>query len=282
MSGAESYRERAITFGEDGALVGVITEPAARTNRPAVVLWNAGLLHRVGPSRLNVELARGLAAEGFCSLRFDLSGLGDSGVARTAGVAAERNMGDLRAALDYLQQQEGVAQAILIGLCSAADLAHRMAVADGRVCGLVALDGYAYPTAGFVLRRVAAFARDPRRLAGFVRRRVRRLLARGVVAAPTSSMEDQFRWYAPPRAQAQADLAGFVGRGLRLLYVYSGEAFYYYNHAGQFWKMYPGLDFRGLAAAEYYPSADHLFTQAKNRADLIARIRRWAREGCRG
>lgn len=277
MSAAECYRERAITFGEDGALVGVITEPARPANRPAVVLWNAGLLHRVGPSRLNVELARTLAAEGFCCLRFDLSGLGDSGAARTAGVAAERNMADIRAALDHLQRHEGMERAILIGLCSAADSAHRMAVADPRVCGMVALDGYAYPTVGFVLRRVAVFARDPRRLAGYVCRRLRRLCARNR-PAPAVSMEEQFRWYAPPRAQAQADLAGFVARGLRLLYVYSGEAFYYYNHAGQFWKMYPGLDFRGLAEAEYYPSADHLFTQVQNRANLVARICLWARE----
>ena len=43
-----------------------------------IVIFNAGAVHRVGPNRMTVTLARRLAAMGLPSLRFDLEGLGDS------------------------------------------------------------------------------------------------------------------------------------------------------------------------------------------------------------
>ena len=80
-------REEAVVFGRASALVGVITDPPAG-GRPAhamaVILLNAGLLHRVAPNRLYVELARGLAAQGFAAFRFDFSGIGDSNVRRNS------------------------------------------------------------------------------------------------------------------------------------------------------------------------------------------------------
>ena len=58
--------ERAITFGAMGGLVGVLSEPERSTRRdvPAVLLWNVGINHHVGPSRIWVDLARRLADSG--------------------------------------------------------------------------------------------------------------------------------------------------------------------------------------------------------------------------
>ena len=68
--------ERALTFGDERHLVGILTEPAPSGRggeeglaeaggedlRPGVVFLNSGILHRVGASRIYVKLARRLAA----------------------------------------------------------------------------------------------------------------------------------------------------------------------------------------------------------------------------
>jgi hypothetical protein len=73
-------KERAHTFGSHQGLVGITCEPDAGPglDLPGFIFFNIGLNHRVGPQRVQVELARALAVQGFASLRFDLSGLGDS------------------------------------------------------------------------------------------------------------------------------------------------------------------------------------------------------------
>ena len=68
MSGPD---EMVVRFGDAESLVGIVTLPSAPTNSTAVVLLNAGVIHRVGPHRMNVQLARRLAARGFTALRFD-------------------------------------------------------------------------------------------------------------------------------------------------------------------------------------------------------------------
>ena len=86
-------RERALTFGPDGGLVGILTEPdpdVARANAPAHVILNSGILHRVGASRLYVQTARSLAEDGITSLRFDFSGIGDSEVRKDSLPIEER------------------------------------------------------------------------------------------------------------------------------------------------------------------------------------------------
>ena len=63
-------REHAFLFGEGGGLVGVLTDPPGLApsrgagGRLGAILLNAGVIHRVGPSRLYVYRARGLAAAG--------------------------------------------------------------------------------------------------------------------------------------------------------------------------------------------------------------------------
>ena len=87
--------ERPLYFGERSNLLGVLTAPAApHPGSPAVILLNAGLLHRVGPNRLHVDVARRLAEAGFTSLRFDMSGVGDSELPGDGGLLdIERSRG---------------------------------------------------------------------------------------------------------------------------------------------------------------------------------------------
>ena len=76
--------EMVVSIGTNDALVGVYTAPACETSRdtpgdaPTVILLNAGVVHRSGPFRLHVEVARRLASLGYPCFRFDLAYLGDS------------------------------------------------------------------------------------------------------------------------------------------------------------------------------------------------------------
>ena len=103
-------RETTSTFGAQGDLLGTITFPEAGRSAPppfGVLLFNAGVIHRVGAHRVNVKLARAFAADGVATLRFDLHGMGDSLRADGRLSYKEQVVADLRAAMDLLQASTG-------------------------------------------------------------------------------------------------------------------------------------------------------------------------------
>jgi alpha-beta hydrolase superfamily lysophospholipase len=137
--------EHAFLFGEGQGLVGVITDPPGFTGRKeggrlGVILLNAGVIHRVGPSRLYVHLARDLAALGCVATRFDHSGIGDSAV-RTDGASFEQSsLQEAQAAMDAMRESRGVDRFVLVGLCSGAVTAFDAAGVDARVVGIVMIN----------------------------------------------------------------------------------------------------------------------------------------------
>lgn len=103
-------------------LFGIRTQPARPTDLPIIVFLNSANEVHIGPARQWVELARGLAAHGFPSVRVDLSGLGDSPA--RPGEAPRQAYGpyllsDVRDVMDAVAG-EGPANLILLGLCSGA------------------------------------------------------------------------------------------------------------------------------------------------------------------
>lgn len=146
MTSTSSIRESALRFGPDDALFGVLSEPlqaATSPARPALLLLNTSVIHRVGPNRMYVPMARRWAAAGYTVLRFDVAGLGDSPL---AGWQARQRMyqkdsvRDVRAAMDWLSSHRGIQRFVLIGLCSGAYLAFHSGLADPRVAGQVMLN----------------------------------------------------------------------------------------------------------------------------------------------
>jgi pimeloyl-ACP methyl ester carboxylesterase len=118
------------------------TRDRARSDLPAIIMTNAGTVHRIGPHRLYVELARELAELGFPDLRMDLSGIGDSPVA-----SGDENLtypatclADCEAAMRALGESVGAQRFIVTGLCSGADIAFKLAVKDRRVAGVVMMN----------------------------------------------------------------------------------------------------------------------------------------------
>jgi hypothetical protein len=77
----ENFTEQAVLLGPRRTLVGIVTRPLVPPDPavPAVVIFNTGIVHRVGHNRMYVTLARMLATAGRVTVRFDQSGLGDSG-----------------------------------------------------------------------------------------------------------------------------------------------------------------------------------------------------------
>jgi pimeloyl-ACP methyl ester carboxylesterase len=113
--------ERSVELGPLG-LFGITAEPATGAAGPLVVFLNAGLIPHVGPARLWVDLARRFAASGVRSVRFDLSGLGDS-PARPAQRLhfsyPPEAIDDIGAVLASLSPEQP-SDAILLGLCAGA------------------------------------------------------------------------------------------------------------------------------------------------------------------
>ncbi|MGZ6098781.1 MAG: alpha/beta fold hydrolase, partial [Myxococcaceae bacterium] len=110
---------------------------------PTVLFLTTASHHRIGPNRLWVRLGRALSALGLQTLRFDLTGVGDSlllpGESPTHAYSRE-SISEVREVMDALEQQTGAHRFILVGLCSGAYLTYHSAVDDPRVAGIVAVN----------------------------------------------------------------------------------------------------------------------------------------------
>ncbi len=271
--------EKAYRFGKGECLVGIITEPDACTRNvslPAVLLLNSGLVHRVGPFRLYVEIARRLTSLGFMVFRFDLSGVGDSKAPRGSQSYDERAVSDVQEAMNMLATKKGVHEFVLMGICSGARLAHQVAVADLRVSGNVVSDGYAYPTWGFYLRYYGPRVRSLSKWRDFLKRRFASVFAKAHDGAVgTELVEELLLVEFPPKAKIRADLVGLIDRGVNLLVIHSGGWDDYYNYRDQFQDAFRSVDFQGKLQLEYFNEATHTFTLLEDRDQLVATICKW-------
>lgn len=146
-------RETTLTFGPHDDLLGTLSDADGQTAAPpfGVLLFNAGVIHRVGAHRVNVKLARRLAADGIATLRFDLHGMGDSMRPDGRLPYKDQVVADLRAAMDVLQQATGAQRFALVGFCSGAMPSYWAAQADPRVSAIVLYDALYFPTLRSVL-----------------------------------------------------------------------------------------------------------------------------------
>lgn len=226
--------ETAHRFGSAAALVAVLTEPPERdrsASRPALLMLNSGLIHRVAPQRLYVRLARHAAELGFTSMRFDFSGIGDSSV-RVDGLPVEDSgVAETREAMDLVERLSGENRFVLAGLCGGGYFSFRTACEDPRVCGLVLLNvrGHLHDADPEVDRRLVerAMARHYRRIARaktYRSKNLRKLLtgrfdARGAIASLWKRRrggEEE-----PETGTMGKRLTALLERGVRVLNIYS-------------------------------------------------------------
>jgi pimeloyl-ACP methyl ester carboxylesterase len=131
-----TYNEQPCLIGPEQSLIGVLTMPET-VNKPAVILLNAGMLHRVGPNRCYVKWARWLAELGYPVLRFDSSGLGDSSISQSTADYDERIHEETAWAMAAVTKACGSDRFILGGLCLGAVNALLAASHEPQVCGVV-------------------------------------------------------------------------------------------------------------------------------------------------
>jgi pimeloyl-ACP methyl ester carboxylesterase len=269
--------EHVCQFGPDQKLVGIMTEPQQGDEHediPAVLMLNAGLLHHVGPHRMSVELSRRLADERIPSLRFDMGGYGDSEISADAQSDDTRTFSDIKYAIDYLEQEHGIKRCVVFGSCSGADNAHAIALRDPRVVGAVFLDGHGYWTFRSYLNHYLPRIIRPSVWANLARRLAK---APRTGEAPTTSVGPQLRRPFDPKLQVRDEIQSLAGRGMQMLYVYTGGVANYYNYANQFFDMFPGLRRNGKIEVEYFPLADHTYTFAEDRERMFTRVAMWYR-----
>lgn len=162
------WSEEISIFGAEQNLMGILSQPKFETpeetpKETGIVLFNAGLLPRSGPNRINVTLARLLSAQGYKVIRFDFSGLGDSQRSRGNQLFEALRVEEIKAAMDLA----GCKQYVLIGICSGGHDCVKAALEDDRVKGICVIEGMYVPyTARYYLKRALVLDKWIRFLTG--------------------------------------------------------------------------------------------------------------------
>jgi hypothetical protein len=280
-------KEDTVLFGPERVLVGTHTfgeQPQGTAPGLGVILTNAGVLSRTGPHGINVLIARALARVGVPSIRFDMSGLGDSRRPARPLPFEQQFIVDTRLALDEAQARHGVRHFAMIGFCSGADIAHLTALQDERLCGLLLWDPYIYPTLRsrflHVLDRMQEFGLPDaarralrgavRAIVGYVRRRQ---TAQGQ-QAPASRLR-YGRTYIPPAREFAAHLRQLLDRGVDIKIVYTGGFRSDYNYASQYRDSFRGLGIADRISCIFLSRADHTLTSRSAQQALLQIVVEW-------
>jgi pimeloyl-ACP methyl ester carboxylesterase len=276
MSGGTN--ERAIIFGAEKSLIGIVTVPvrASSAERPAIVILNTGITYRIGHNRMYVALARTLAEAGHTVLRFDMSGIGDSDNRNDGLAPLEANLADIRDAIDWLAATLRVQRVVLVGLCSGADHAILFAGSDFRVAGVVLIDPNV-PTYGpsYFLRHVLR----PRTWTkfftgkGFFWRFLRTKFFRKI---EITEKDEGVIWQNPiTTPQLLHAFQESTEVGIQILAIFTG------GNRGAYKALINVVKRKGderLTRLEYFDRCDHLFTFEVDRTRLSDVTMEWIRQ----
>lgn len=271
--------ETALAFGSDARLLGLLNH---RTGDAPVacVLMNVGVTQRIGPRRLNVKLARALGAAGIASLRFDLSGIGDSAHAPAPGAYEVQAADDVGRAMDAVEAATGIRQFMLLGICSGAVNGYRVAQRDARVVGLLMFDGYAYPNLKTRLIHDWTRLRSTPlpEIAAKLKRRALRLFGAGQDDAKVSIFFASRDATAPDSAAYARALDALMKRGVDVFVMYSASLLSLYNHHSQFRDVFRGHAFVDRVRCVYAPALDHIPTSQAAQRQFLGEVVGWAKD----
>jgi pimeloyl-ACP methyl ester carboxylesterase len=270
--------ETVVQFGPNQGLLGILTAPDDHgVGDLACLLINAGVIHRIGPHRLNVKIARTLAKKGVTSLRLDLSGLGDSEVAGGDNDFWDQAVIDLQAAMNLLERTQGIKRFVVLGICSGAVNGYWLTKADRRVTALLMFDGFAFPTwKTALIRRWTRFRKLPLGVViGGAFARARQLVGRALSGGDHSSLRSVARH--PSKEEFAATMQEFVDRGVAVCLAYS-HTIEQHNYAAQLYDTYPTQPFVKRIRYEYVPDIDHALTPLSAQRQFIATLEDWMAE----
>ena len=270
----------AVIGAEHNLVATFASDPQAAQSGVALVLTNSGVIPRAGPHRMNVHLARCFAKRGIPSVRFDMSGLGDSRRASGRLATLEQWSSDTQSAMDAAQQRFGTREFIMIGFCSGAEVAHVTAMKDERIRAVVLWDSFSYPTlqsqARALVHRIARVG-------------VRQAAGKAMAAAlwrrlspqrPGADTTQGRMWQGepdaiPPRDEYRGRLKTLVDRGVRILVMHSGGEPLSFNYRKQFDHTLGREGLKHKIDFEYLDLADHLLTRSTSQTDFIRTVSAW-------
>jgi pimeloyl-ACP methyl ester carboxylesterase len=275
-----------MNFGSERHLIGTVTVPAAAAGRAAAhtlgfVIINAGVIHRVGPHRWHVKLARHMAGLGYPTIRFDPSGQGDSRVPSNAAPFQDQAVRDVREAMDQLTEAAGVKRFIVGGICSGAENGFNTALSDSRVVGLWMLDGFAFPTAHTRMRRylLKLGSMSAAEMWASCRRKLARIgETRSQAAGPAAQNVDALdqNMGAAPQPEAFGEsLQTIVDRGVSVYFIYSGSIIHLFNYEAQFRETFARKPFLDAVRCDYRPDIDHTVTTLDCQKRLLELVAGW-------
>ena len=267
-------KEEVFRYGENNRGFGMVSLPADLDNAPVVVAFNAGLIHREGPYRLNVHLCRTLADCGFIAIRIDLSGKGDT-PAREGLTNRESVALDWKYIKESINDRFGKRSLTLMGLCSGADNAIKVTAEENDVRGLILLDPVSSTDAGFerrVLKGKLTNIHKWLNLPANLWRRFRRRIGRETDPyAHVLGLRDE-----PTSEDTQRCFAHIVNNHGRVLAIFTSQQAERYNQEGQFARAMDIAGFDRCCEEVFWPQVEHLYPVQVHRERLVEKIRDWA------
>ncbi len=268
-------KEEAFRFGAGNLGLGMVTLPADISTAPVVVALNAGLTAREGPHRLNTLACRGLAQAGYIAIRLDLAGKGDTpareGLSNRESVAL-----DWQYIKQSIVQRYGERKLVLMGLCSGADNAIKIAANDADVHGLILFDPISPKDADFAKREVISKLTNVHKwinLPGTLVHRIRRRFAiEHDPYAVMASLRDE-----PTVEDMDACFRHIAACQGKVLAVFTSQAVPHYNEQGQFVR---AIDIPGLAPCceeVYWPLVLHIYPVQIHRDRLLEKVVNWGK-----
>ncbi|MBV9469929.1 MAG: alpha/beta hydrolase, partial [Abitibacteriaceae bacterium] len=295
--GTVELTEQPCDFGSGGKLFGILTylhQPT--TDKPSIVMLNAGSVHHVGPNRLYVALARTLAANGYPCFRMDIAGVGDSIIADSANenhpypATAVR---DADEALRYLTEHFSCQQFVVMGLCSGAHTAFHAGIelADHNIVESILInpltfqweEGMSLETTPSTqhFQDVAYYKQSARSIKSWkklLKGQVNVVYLTGVGLAQVKVMIKSRRdaFIERIRKQSSTKLSSDLKRYFQLqrplsLFIASTDPGYDILLAGARGVAQRGIKEKKIKV-QFITDADHTFTQHQKRRDLISRL----------
>lgn len=265
-------RETSVQFGRSQSLVGTICLAEEQSADVGLLLLNAGIVSRVGPHRVNVRLARRAAQLGFSSIRFDLSGQGDSSSVVDASSYRQQASIDISAAMDTLSHHANVSRFALFGICSGADNGYTAALEDPRIVSVMMYDPIVFPT--FRWRAKAAWSKFAKYGLIGSWKRFRAIRMAGNDAGGDFDSLNAGRPL-PHLENYCNQLRQLVQRGVSVRLVYSGSTVDQSEFDHQKNTIIKKVDGGDRLNFEVLPEADHVFSSYDSQQTLMSRFERW-------
>ena len=293
--------EEAVKFGINKGLIGVITQPTLGTDHklPAIIMLNAGLIHKIGPNRLHVKMARAFEQLGFTSLRFDLSGIGDSKNSTQDLDFKSNGVQNVKEAMDFLAANKGVQRFIIMGICSGSDIAFRAAIEDERIIATVPINGYYFDMLGadpiFNIASKACTMRYYKKNALNASRWIKILSGQSKVFSKKNALAFYSlvskavlkRINRPKKSSSPAHKAEHVDRypitnweklmdrKVAMLHIFSEGSVAYDVYNITVAKKLKGFIQKGLLDYEFLNNVDHIFTPDWSQERLVSILTNW-------